>query len=283
VADGDAEAATPEDVRAIARRRRFDDLTARLALQCAERGTAWVLRDAGEPIGIAIAHDSDDERFVGDYYVEPSFRGQDAGTQLLRAAFDEAGDRSRATLVSPNDAAAQALALRFGMTLGEPILRMAGAIPPEEELAKMAAGDYRFEVAAIDAAAHGPALDELDRRSRGTARPADHAEFCLRAGGNAFFLRGECVGYAYVWADGMVGPIACASQAYLVQIFAYALVTLVRQYGASWCTALVPGSNRRIGRAALRARLRIEEALNFASDAFGGDFSTYVAYHRLLL
>jgi hypothetical protein len=67
-----------------------------------------------------------------------------------------------------------------------------------------------------------------------------------------------------------------------VQIFAYALLSLTRTYGASWCSALVPGANLRIARAALRAGLRIEEVSLLTGDAFQGDLSTYVGYHALL-
>ena len=88
---------------------------------------------------------------------------------------------------------------------------------------------------------------------------------------------------AYVWPDGGIGPLACASEAYLVQIFAYALVTLQRAYHASWCSALVPGSNRRIARASLRAGLRIAESFIVAADGSPPALSAYVGRHRLLL
>src|ERR1700733_4383303 len=89
------------EVRAIQRRRNCDDTSVRLALACAERGTVWVARDAGEAVGIAIAHDSEAERYVGDLFVEPSYRGTGMGGSLLAAAFGDAGDRTRAMLVDP--------------------------------------------------------------------------------------------------------------------------------------------------------------------------------------
>jgi GNAT superfamily N-acetyltransferase len=275
---------SPDEVRTIARRRDVDDAALRLSLAFADQGTVWVARDDSEVIGVVIAHDSEDERYVGDCFVEASFRGQGIGAALLSATFDDTGDRGRSMLVDPGDTASLALALRFRLAPRETLLRVAGAIPREEELAKMAAGDYRFAVDAIDPAAHRYALNELDRQTRGIAREADHRVFWQSgASGSAFFLSGECIGYAYVWPDGRLGPIACTSEAYLVQILAFALVTLQRQYGASWCTAIVPGSNRRIARAALRAGLRIEEMHLLASDGFGNNLSTYVGYHRLLL
>jgi GNAT superfamily N-acetyltransferase len=275
--------ASADDARAIQRRRNLDDAAVRLSLRAVESGLAWVARDEGESVAVAVAHDGDDERYVGDLFVEPSYRGQGLGTQLLAAAFAGAEDRARSMILDYNDASALALAVRFGMAPREPIVRFAGAIPREEELAKMAAGEYRFNVGAIDPAMHAYGLNELDRQTRGTARPADHASFALEATGLAFFLDGEMVGYAYVWPDGRIAPLACASEAYLVQIFGYTLVTLARTYGASWCTALVPGSNRRIARTALRAGLQITGAFSLAREALIGDISVYIGYHQLLL
>jgi GNAT superfamily N-acetyltransferase len=279
-----AAAATIDDVRTIQRRRNLDEISLRLALLAAERGTAWVARDHGEIVAVAIAHDLEDERYVGDLFVESSYRGNGIAARLLEAAFRDAGERDHAIASTAQDAAALALAFRFGMAPCEQIVRFAGPIPREEELAKMAAGEYRFQVEAIDPLAHSFGLNELDRQRRGTARPADHAGFAAGGStGNAFFLSGEFVGYAYVWPDGGIGPLACASEAYLVQIFAYALVTLQRAHHASWCSALVPGSNRKIARASLRAGLRIAESFIVAADGSPPALSAYVGRHRLLL
>lgn len=276
--------ASLDDVRAIARRRRFDDVSLRLSLRFAELGTVLVARDEAEVVGIALAHDLDDERYVGDLFVEPSYRGQGVGARLLAAALPGIEQQvSQRMLIDPRDPACLALALRSGMATRDSAARFAGAIPREDELANMAAGDYRFEVDAIDRVSHAYALDELDRQTRGTARHADHAYFTDNASGQIFFLHGECVGYGYLRPDGRIGPLACVAESYLAQIFAYALVTLRRAYCASWCSVLVPGSNRRIARAALRAGLRIAESYLIANDSPAADLSAYVGYHPLLL
>jgi GNAT superfamily N-acetyltransferase len=277
------EPACADDVRAIQRRRNCDEAAVRLSLAFAQEQTVWIGRDGGDVVAIAVAHDSLDERYVGDLFVESSYRGGGVGGRLLQAAFESADERARLLLIDGTDPAGIALAYRCGLSPREPLLRYAGAIPREEDLAKMAAGEYRFEVAAIDPEAQALALAELDRQSRGTSRVADHLRFTQSASGNVFFRGGECVGYAYVWPDGRIGPIACASESYLIQIFAYTMVTLRRSFGASWCSALVPGSNRRIARAALRAGLRICDAFLLAGDAAFANTSTYVGCHQLLL
>ena len=268
-------------MRAIQRRRGCDDAGVRLALEFAERGTVFAARDGGEVVGIAVAHETDDERYVGDLFVEPSYRSQGVGRRLLESALAGSDGVARAIVVDTQDTAGVALALRFGMIPREALVRFAGAVPREEELATMAAGHYRFEVSAIDPIAHALGLRELDRQTRGAPR-FDHPELARSGAGTAFFLNGEFVAYAYVWPDGRIGPLACASQAYVVQIFAYALLSLTRQHGGTWCVALVPGSNVRVARACMRAGLRIGAPLLLAGDAFGADASACVGYHTLL-
>lgn len=271
-----------DDVRDMQRRRRLDDMAIALSLDAAQRGSVWIARDDATVVGILVARDTPDERYAGDWYVEPSYRNAGVGNALLRAAIGEGGDRVFAAMADPDDAGGIALLSRSGIAPREAVMRVAGEIPKEEVLAKMAAGEYRFTVEPIDATVHEYALNELDRHARGTTRFEDHADFALGATGNTFVLGGECVAYAYVWPDGRIGPLACASEAYLVQIVAYAIVTLQRAYGASWCSALIPGSNRRVARAALRAGLRIDKTLLFCSNAPLADFSNYVGYSALL-
>ena len=142
----------------------------RLSLARAEHGTVWVARDESEVIGIIVAHDSEDERYVGDLFVEPSYREQGIGPMLLEAALGDGREVTRTMLVDPHDPASLALAFRYRMGTVDSIVRFSGAIPREEELAKMAAGEYRFQVEAIDPVTHAFALSELDRQTRGTAR-----------------------------------------------------------------------------------------------------------------
>ncbi|MBV9700849.1 MAG: GNAT family N-acetyltransferase [Candidatus Eremiobacteraeota bacterium] len=274
--------ATEDDIRAIARRRKFEETAFRVALELTERGTVWAARDAAEIVGIAIAHDSEEERYVGDLFVEPSYRGQGIGRRLLDGAFAGAGEVARSMLLDESDRGAYALAARFGLTASGVVAHLAGAVPREDDLARMAAGDYRFEVAALDLAAHEFALNALDREARGTMRMRDHHYFSREAFGQIFARNGEPIAYAYVWPDGRVGPLACVSPAYLVQVFGYVLVTLRRQYGASWCSVLVPSANLRLTRAALRASLRIQQSFVFAADSPGGAVANYLGFQKLL-
>jgi len=274
------ERASVDDVRAIQARRRVDDLTMRLSLVSADGAAAWVARDDGDVVGLAACDSTEEERYLGDLYLAPSFRGHGVGTRLIEAAFEESGEATRAMAVDLSDASGVALSLRFGLPHYDVVLYLTGAIPKEEELASMAAGDYRFEVSPLDPAGHTFSLNALDRETRGAVRPEAHRIWSAAATGRAFFNQGEFVGYAYVWPDGRIGPCAVASGAYARQIFAFCLLTLQRAYGASWCALVAPASNLRVTRAALRAGLHIDETFAIARDA-RSELDRYIGFHKL--
>jgi GNAT superfamily N-acetyltransferase len=271
------------DLRTMAARRCANDTERGLYLGFASHapGGAWVARDAGEPVGICFAHAFEDEWFLSELFVEPSFRGQGVGMRLLREMTREAGDVWRSGLIEASSTEGMAFFLRLGVALRVPILELSGAIPKEDALAPLAAGDYRFGTVPIDASIHGGALAALDRETRGAARDTDHRLFTQHATGTLLLLNDEPVGYVYVWPDGRIGPMAAASAAYLTQFFGFALVAMRRTYGASWCKMLVPGNNDRLLRAAVRSGLAIDNVGIFASDSAMNDLSRYVGFHRL--
>lgn len=275
--------ASDADLRQLAARRWKDEESRRLYVALAQSAPhgAWVASDDGTPVGVAFGHGSSDELYISELYVEPSFRRHGLGWKLMTAITQDAGDLSLSGLVEANDPSTLAFFLRRGIALQAPVLRVAGAVPREEELIQMAAGDYRFNAVPVDSRAHAYALDSLDREVRGTTRPEDHESFAQLATGTAFVLNDEIVGYAYVWPDGRIGPLVSSSGAYLVQFFAFALASLARAYRASWCMALVPGTNVRFMRAAVRIGLTLDQVRIFASDQPLLDLSRYVGFHTL--
>jgi GNAT superfamily N-acetyltransferase len=277
-------AATAEDVAYFARRRCGDEHEARLYAFLADAAPhgPLVAKDAGTAIGIAIPHALEDEWFLCELYVEPSFRNQGIATQLLEAAASGAGDAARSGVVPTDDLGASAFFLRRAVALQTPLFEVSGAIPHENEIARMAAGEYRFITEPLDPARYRAALSQLDREVRGSARPADHAYFAEHGRGFLFRRDDELTGYVYVWPSGRIGPLAAVSQTYLVQFLAFALAALRQTFGATWCTALVPGTNVRILRAAMRAGLRMDIPRIFASDSTLLDLTRYIGFNSLL-
>ncbi len=275
--------ASEDDVLTFARTRCGNEHDARLYLDLAAQASsgAWVAKDDETPIAIAFGYASDGEVQLCELFVEPSFRGSGIARALFERVFEDDGDARAALQFEPSATGAVALCARAGIAAHAPVFRVAGAIPREEDLARLAAGEYRFGAGPIDLATHGFAVDGLDREVRGTSRRALHAMLAERASGIAFTLNNELVGYAYIWPSGRIGPFAAASTAFVEQFFGFALVSLTRTYGASWCTALIPGANVRALRAMRRAALRVEHVSIFASRAFSGDFSRYLGCHAL--
>lgn len=276
--------ATAGDVAHFARRRYQEEHGRALysdVAHVAPNGT-FVAKDAGTPIGIAIAHALEDEWFLSELYVEPSFRESGVGWELLKAVAEDAGDVTRSGLLHPDELGGIAFFLRRGVAVHTPVLEVSGEIPHENELARMAAGEYRFNTEPLDPVRHRTAVGQLDREVRGTARPLDHLYFSERGRGFLFARGEELAGYAYVWPSGRIGPVVAASQSYLVQMLSFALAALRQTFDASWCTMMVPGTNVRIMRASMRAGLSIGAVRLFASDGAILDLSRYVGFHSLL-
>lgn len=276
--------ATADDVTYFARRRFADEHSRALYADLAQSAPngALVAKDEGTPIGIAIAHALEDEWFLSELFVEPSFRAAGIGAELLREAARDAGDVIRTGLLRAEEHAALAFFLQRGVAIQMPVLRVSGAVPHENELMRMAAGEYRFGTEPLDLMRHRAPLAQLDRELRGTSRPLDHQYFMQNSRGFVFTRESELAGYAYVWPSGRIGPFAAASQSYLVQMLSFVLAALRQTYGASWCSLLVPGTNVRVMRAAMRAGLTIEALHLYASDANLADLSRYTGFHELL-
>jgi GNAT superfamily N-acetyltransferase len=273
-----------EEVAVVARRRFPDSETRKLYLHLAATAPngAWVARDQGTVIGIALTHALETEWCLSDLFVEPSFRGQGLGERLLGAAVRDSGEVSRAGFLDPAQLGGVAFFARHRVAARAPVLRLAGKIPKEEQLAALAAGAHRFQTDPLDPVRHRYALDGLDRETRGSARNDDHLYFVSNATGSIFSINGEIVGYAYVWPDGTIGPLASASPSYEVPFFAFCMVALARSQGASWCRALVPALNTRVAYAACDVGLKIESVGLFASDNEMMDLSRYIGYRELL-
>jgi len=276
--------ATADEVAYFARRRTANEHDARLYVDLAHVAPngVFVARDEGTAIGVAMPHALEDEWFLSDLYVEPSFRGRGLGLELLTAAAEGAGAVIRSGVLDPAHLEGLAFYSRVAVPMQVPLLEIAGEVPRASELEKMAAGEHRFGAVPIDPMSHATALNQLDREVRGAARPADHIYFADNAKGFVFTREAEIAGYAYVWPSGRIGPMASVSHNYSVQMLAYALAALRASYNAEWCTLLVPGVNTKILRAAMKARLRITGTKVFASDNNISDLTRYIGGGSLM-
>ena len=265
-------------------RRHLGDETVALLRAIAERfpGAAWLALDESTPIGLCVAHDLEDERLVSSLLVEPGFRSSGIARDLLTHALSEDDSAQPSGLINVEYPQAMAFALKSGLALRVPVTSLAGAIPTDDVLLELAGGEQRFGVKPLEPFVQSHALDAIDRRVRGTARARDHQELYSLSHGSAFFVDDEMIGYAYVRRDGRIGPIAAVAATYVAPLFAYSMAALRGEYGASWCTALIPGINMRAMRVALRAGLAVEGSFVFAGDVAIGELECYVGGDQAL-
>ncbi|MDP9017515.1 MAG: GNAT family N-acetyltransferase, partial [Candidatus Eremiobacteraeota bacterium] len=177
--------ATADDLAVLASRRCKDEHERNLWMHVAQTAPSgvWVAKDEQVPVGIAIAHESDDEWYLSELFVESGFREHGVGHELLVAASKDAGNVNRSGLLDPAETGGLAFFVRRGVSIQTPVLNVCGTVPREDELLRMASGDYRFTTAMLDPLAHRSQIDALDREIRGCTRPLDHQYFSQNAHG----------------------------------------------------------------------------------------------------
>jgi len=245
-------------------------------------GCAFVASREGDALGVAIGYRRGERWTLAHLAVREGLRGEGLGGALMGAAIAPYEECARTAVVPVGAADALSLVARRAMVPQAALLEVSGAMPGERALAELAAGQYRFATAPI-ALEEGvlraaSALDALDAETRGAAHAVDHAWFAEQATGVLISLEGEAVGYAYVWPDGIVGPVAAASAAYLPQIMAFALHAAARAYRATWTRLLIPGACGRALRLLLRLDLRIGASWWWCAETAPPDLSRYVAF-----
>jgi hypothetical protein len=127
-------------------------------------------------------------------------------------------------------------------------------------------------------------LSSIDRKVLGFSRSRHHEYFLRRKDGEGYLFRdGKGVlGYAYVWQDGQVGPVAASSDRAFAEILENALC-LAASKNPGQVSILVPGSNTSAVTIALRNKLRVGEPyVLMATEAFG-KWTRYLCHSPPLL
>ncbi len=173
-------ACDPDDAARYERRHGRGDLDVALAMECAREECAWAAFDRDEPVAIALAHRSEDELLVGRVHVDRGFRGGGIGRRLLLAALGAGKGEPRLVSAAADDAAALVLLTRAGLRVKSTVVELRGALPREDALLRMAAGEYRFDVDRLDLREHGRFVDSLDRERARNRAPVGSSPVCAR-------------------------------------------------------------------------------------------------------
>lgn len=222
----------------------------------------------GEIVGRASCAVREDALLLARLEVDPAFRGGGVGRALLDAVRAYGAARRARTLEALAPAAPQGVAflLRAGLSLRTLVLKFAGA-PPRDTAA-----------ADLDPVGPGAPLTgwvaDLDRETRGYARPADWERAVRKGEVLALRRRGrpEAVGaLRRAGRTAWIGPVAGRSPGAAAQLVK-ALAARAGAHDASRLVVVVPAEAAALLDAARRLGLEAEEAAPLLATRRRGDF-----------
>ncbi len=235
----------------------------------------WVAEDDGEISGFAFSWVSDGLWFLAELFVAPGRQGSGIGKELLRRAFDHAGKAgaSRMALITfAFNTVSQGLYIRHGL------------VP------RVSLSFVRADRDALESHARGPALEatpisagdlsrlaEIDRNALGVSREKHHRYLATDPSIGGVVLRDgrDVVGYAYVNADGHVGPLAVTRPDATEAAFRTA-IRIAMDRGAAQATAFLPGGNDAAFAVASAYGMRVTFPFVLMSSRAFGDWTRYL-------
>lgn len=244
----------------------------------------WVAEADGDIVGMAISWIRGSLWFLSFLFVLPHYQDQNIGQNLLRKVLEygnkEAID-NRALIAFGFNPGSIGLYIRYGMYPREPIYRMAGAglaeqctlcgieLPDIEKLRDI--GEIMRLLRPIDEHAPGHIRDR-------------HHEFLASQGASCYLFRknGVARGYAYLWPDGQIGPVAAISNESLKGVL-HAALNMASEQHLKQVSIVVPGCNETAIQIAHRHKLRIVEPYILMSERHFGNRQNYLFHSSWLM
>ena len=194
----------------------------------------WVGEVDGEVVGFGIAVQREHVWYLAALHVRPAYQSAGLGGEIIRRALAAARPGSLLTVgTDARNPVSNALYGRFGMFPEVPLLEVGGPAM---------AADPGILVPGL------PGVDVLaavDRAALDVARPEDHEFWGSVPGLHAYTVArdGRAAGYAYVQADGSIGPVAVLDPADLAPAVE-AAVGRAADLGATTARVRIPGRAR---------------------------------------
>jgi ribosomal protein S18 acetylase RimI-like enzyme len=235
----------------------------------------WIAEDAGQVIGLGFSWVCGRFWFLADLFILPEYQGQGVGGELMRRTLSHAQKNdvdNRALITFAYNRVSIGLYAKHGLFPREPLYTVGVA---REALAERVAEEFAWTTL-NDSRSHATALSRIDEASLGLSREKHH-HYLLTEGavtGVLFEDNGSPVGYAYVWSDGHIGPLAVASHAAMGPAFGTALAIATDQ-GVDQVSAFLPGSNEEAMSIALRHGMRLGRTMVLLSSKAFGDWTKY--------
>lgn len=237
----------------------------------------WIAEDAGEILGFAFSWACGDLWFLAQLFVSPGQQGRGIGQELLRRTLEHAEKtkaKTKALITFTFNSVSQGLYIRHGLFPRFPIYNF--NVARNVLIGRLPARPLRC-VPIEDTAADLRSLDEIDARALGFSREKHH-RFLIGDGttrGVLLHAADQCVGYAYVAADGHIGPLAVAERADLGPVFEAAL-ELAAEGDSSHVSAFIPGPSEAALSIAVACGMRIALPMVMMSTRDFGDWKAYL-------
>ena len=225
----------------------------------------WVAEDGDTIVGFGFSWMTERFWFLSQLFVRPETQARGIGQALLAKTLMQAERNSaanRALITPAYNIASTGLYLKNGLYPREPLYRMAA---PAQAVAQDLA-DTGYDITPIAPRPEsgewraGEWIGRIDQELLGLCRDLHH-QFLL-GGFAARAVRiehaGSTAGYAYISAQGHVGPLAIAPDADAKAVVTTALRCAL-EGGAKQVSMIVPGRAEIVMQAALALGFRIEE------------------------
>jgi GNAT superfamily N-acetyltransferase len=239
----------------------------------------WVAEVEGKIAGITLSWVRGSLWYLAHLFVSQAHQGLNIGQNLMeRAMKHHKGSTitNRALVTFAYNPVSISLYARHGIYPREPLYWMEG--PSQHVKTDVSNTKLRSEKAA-DFEKSRSVLSRIDELSLGYPREENH-EFLqsLPSTRCHIFSSGDkLVGYAYVWQNGRVGPLATTSHETFRDVLRSAF-RLAAAEGAPNVGIAATGSNEQLMQIALEQKMRILDNYLFMSSKPFPNFSNYVLY-----
>ena len=238
----------------------------------------WVAEVDGKLAGISLSWVRGSLWYLAHLFVSRAYQGLDIGRNLMERAMGHHGDppiTNRALVTFAYNRVSISLYARNGMYPREPLYYMEC---PSSQVKKETSNKLAHERITEFQRARS-IITGIDKVTTGYPREKNH-EFMFSLPSVQFHLfseNREPVGYAYVWQNGRIGPLATlygsTFQDALVSAF-----NIAKGNGAASVGILAAGSNDKLMEVALEQKMRILDNWLLMSAKPFVNFSNYVIY-----
>lgn len=244
-------------------------------------GGFWVAEAADGIIAFANGILREGNWFLSGFWCLPRWQGRGVGKSLYQRMAETVSRAKAASVYASYDPPAMATYLRLGLAPRPPIFKF--QLHPSRPLPPRPAWDGEVEEMSVPGARHLAELGDLDRPVRGCRRDVDHQYLASFPEARLRLYRrdGQPAAYAWVLADGRIGPVACADVADVVPVL-HAAVALGAEVAGERAFLQVPGDNIAAIQWCMAHGMRVTgHTLFFSAPAFG-QLDRYVIANAVL-